>query len=85
MEENNHPQQPTPDQLLRLLDIQMAESRRKREAQATKSNTFRVLAMVIIVGGAALALWVLMYMLDEMRAAKNSEGADGSVTVESSR
>ncbi len=58
--------EPTPEQLLKILDIGMQTMRSKRGAQNTR-NTIRVvsiLLMLLILGG---ALAVLMYLLDDLR------------------
>jgi hypothetical protein len=84
MEETNHSQQPNAEQLLKLLDSQMAALRQKREVNSPNRNAVRVFSLCVIVFGAALALWVLSYMLDEMRPGK--AGAAGSeAEVESTR
>lgn len=67
MEENKKPDPPTPEQLLKLLDAQMVASRQRRESQGTNRTAVRIFLLGFIVVGAALALWVLMYMLEEMR------------------
>lgn len=58
------------EQLIKMLDIQLAASRNKRTAETSNRNAMRIFAIAFIVIGAALALWVLMYMLEEMRPEK---------------
>jgi hypothetical protein len=85
MEETNHSQQPTAEQLLKLLDTQLASMRQKREVESPSSrNALRVFSLCVIVFGAALALWVLMYMLDEMRPPK-PEATAAPAQVEGTR
>lgn len=59
--------QPDAEQLLKSLDLQLAESRGRREANAARRGTFRVVAIMIIVFGAAAALGILMFFLEDLR------------------
>ena len=83
MEADNKPQTPTADQLLQLLDIQLTATRERRTASESNRTTFRVLALAFIVIGAAVSLWVLMYVLEEMRPQKNNESAGTELPLES--
>ncbi len=69
------------EQLLKLLDVQLMASRQKRTELDSGRNSMRIFAIIFIVFGAAIALWVLMYMLEEMRPEK----APIHVDAESSR
>jgi heme/copper-type cytochrome/quinol oxidase subunit 2 len=69
--------QPTPEQLMKMLDMQMAASRQKRLGQGNGNrNIFRILSLVFIVVITMLAYWVLSYMLEQMRSQKNAEGPE---------
>ncbi len=85
MDETNHSQQPSAEQLLKVLDTQLAAMRQKREVDGSSNrNGLRVFSLCVIIFGAALALWVLMYMLDEMRPPK-PEATGNSAEVEGTR
>ena len=66
----NEKDQPTPEQLLKLLDVQMEASRRARDTRKESRASMRILSIGIIVVVAFVALWLLMMMLEEMRPAK---------------
>ena len=64
----------------------MAELRRKREVAPASRNGVRVFSLCVIIFGAALALWVLMYMIDEMRPPKpGPPGTSGETEIEAPR
>jgi hypothetical protein len=66
----NEKDQPTPEQLLKLLDAQMEVSRKSREGHKDSRTSMRILSIGIIVVVAFVALWLLMVMLEEMKPAK---------------
>jgi hypothetical protein len=68
----NEKDQPTPEQLLKLLDSQMEASRRARETRKDSGKSLPLLSIGIIVGIACVALWVLMMVLEEMRPPKSA-------------
>jgi hypothetical protein len=59
--------QPTPEQLLKMLDLQLEASRQARTNRKGSGNGMRVLSIAIILIATMAALWVLMTMLEEMR------------------
>ena len=56
-----------PEQLLKLLEMQVAEARARRSARETSRGKAGTVGIFVIVGGAALALWMLMLLLEQMR------------------
>ena len=68
----NEKDQPTPEQLLKLLDVQMEASRRARSTGKESRTSMRILSIGIIVVVAFVALWLLMMMLEEMRPSKSA-------------
>jgi hypothetical protein len=81
MDEKTKSEQPTPEQLLRMLDLQMTAMRERRSAQTPNRGPLRIFAVGIIVVGAALALWVLMYLLEDMRPAKEAPPVPAGETL----
>ena len=59
--------QPQAEQLLKLLEGQIAASRARRIAPDSSRSKAGLIGVIIIVGGAAFALWMLMVMLEQMR------------------
>lgn len=68
------PAEPTAEQLLKLLDIQLEQSRKRREALAGSRANYRVIAILVILLGAAAAFGVLMHLAEEMRSASHPAG-----------
>jgi len=68
----NEKDQPTPEQLLKLLDLQMETSRRARDTRKDSRASMRILSIAIIIVVAFVALWLLMMMLEEMRPPKEA-------------
>ena len=62
--------EPTPEQLLKLLELQLAETRLRRNATAGRRTTFRIVSVLILVLGAFGAVAVLMYMMEDLRASR---------------
>lgn len=60
-------QEANPEQLLKLLEQQVADARDRRTARETSRSKGGTIGLFIIVGGAAIALWMLMLLLDQMR------------------
>ena len=86
--DENKSAQPTPEQLLKLLDAQMNASRQQRAERESGRRTIQVVSIAVIAIGAAVALWVLMFMLEDMRPAKQGGRpvpADGGVSAEDTR
>lgn len=59
--------QPQAGQLLKLLEGQIAASRAQRATLASNRSKAGFLGVIIIICGAAFALWMLMAMLEQMR------------------
>ncbi len=67
------PVQQTPEQLARLLEIQLTAHRQKREKARGSRGLGLAIGVVFIVIAAAAALFILDHMLGELRG---SRGAD---------
>ncbi|MCX6980016.1 MAG: hypothetical protein NTV08_04590 [Verrucomicrobia bacterium] len=64
----NETRETNPEQLLKLLEMQVAMARERRAArEAGRSHAGKV-GLFIIVAGAAFALWMLTVLLDQMRS-----------------
>lgn len=63
----DHTQEANPEQLLKLLESQVAAARERRTARETSRSKAGTIGLFIIVGGAAVALWMLMMLLEQMR------------------
>lgn len=72
-------QDANPEQLLKLLEMQVTAARERRAARETGRRTVGTVGLIIIIGGAAFALWMLSLLLGQMRPARggNQENADG--------
>jgi hypothetical protein len=66
MNEEKTPQ-PEADQLLKVIEMQMAASRARRITRESSRSRTGVIGIVVIVVGAAVALWMLLIMLEQMR------------------
>ena len=60
-------QEANPEQLLKLLETQVSAARDRRAARETSRSKAGMIGLFIIVGGAAIALWMLMLLLEQMR------------------
>jgi hypothetical protein len=60
-------QEPNHEQLLKLLEMQVAAARERRAARETKRGNAGLIGLSIIVAGAAIALWMLTVLLEQMR------------------
>jgi len=60
-------QDANPEQLLKLLEAQVAIARERRAARETSRSKAGTIGLFIIVGGAAIALWMLLLLLEQMR------------------
>ena len=63
--------EPTPEQLLKILDLQMSKMRSKR-ANAESKMTIRVASILLVLTVAAGALFFLMTMLEDLRSQRAS-------------
>lgn len=72
-------QDANPEQLLKLIEMQVTAARERRAARETGRRTVGTVGLIIIIGGAAFALWMLSLLLGQMRPARggNQENADG--------
>ena len=82
--DENKTAQPTPEQLLKLLEAEINASRQRRVKDESSRRTIQVVSILVIVVGAAVALWVLISMLDDVRPAQrrgapNVTGQDAAV------
>lgn len=77
MNQDNSPQ-PQTEQLLKLLEVQIAASRSKRTSQNPSRGKTGLIGVILIVIGAAVALWMLMVMLEQMRPQHPGESAPTS-------
>jgi hypothetical protein len=74
MDETKTPQQ-TPEELLKLLDIQLQMQRAKRQRSAQNRTTMRLLGIFLIIGGGLVALLILQYAMSEF--GNRSRGSRG--------
>lgn len=58
--------EPTPEQLLKLLDVQIAMSRSRRKDTRRNRTAIAVGAILLIVVGALVAFLILQQMVSEM-------------------
>lgn len=66
------PPQPTPEQLLQMLDLQIKCAREMRGAKVSDKNhtiSLVVICFIIVIGMAAL--WLMISFLESMRPARN--------------
>ncbi len=63
--------EPTPEQLLKMLDLQMSKMRSKR-ANTESKMTIRVASILLVLTVAAGALFFLMTMLEDLRSQRAS-------------
>lgn len=69
--EENKTSQLTPEQLLKMLDIQMDTMRSKR-TQSSNRHTVRILSITLTLMILFGAIFVLMNMLDDLRGGRPS-------------
>ncbi|MEO6787790.1 MAG: hypothetical protein ABI318_16820 [Chthoniobacteraceae bacterium] len=60
-------QEPNSEQLLKLLEMQVAAARERRATRDAGRSKAGLVGIFIIAGGATIALWVLSLMLEQMR------------------
>ena len=58
--------EPDPDQIMRSLDVALAQARAKNSHGGTNRNTFRIVSIVVILVGLAAALAAMQYMASEL-------------------
>lgn len=77
----NETQESNPEQLLKLLEMQVAAARERRAArEAGRSHAGKV-GLFIIVAGAAFALWMLTVLLEQMRPENSERKENASVSA----
>lgn len=82
----NQTQETNPEQLLKLLEAQVAASRERRVARESGRGYAGSVGIFIIVAGAAFALWMLTVLLDQMRSQRGERNENaGSQAVERAR
>lgn len=69
----------TPEHLIKMLDLQMVMQRERRSRSGRNRVLFVVGALLFIVVGAGVALFVLMQMLSELRPLKRPTEARSTV------
>jgi hypothetical protein len=72
------PVQQTPEQLVKLLELQLGARRARREKSPASRAVGLTAGIVMILVGAAAALLVLQHLISDMRASGTAnEGANG--------
>jgi hypothetical protein len=61
------PADPTPEQLLRLLDVQILQQRARRRASSARRAAILMAGLLIILAGTAFALYALFSKLESAR------------------
>lgn len=69
----NQPTDATPDQLLRLLDVEIAKQRAKRQVGARSRLLFRAGGLILILGAMLAALALLQYLVTDLPRPTRSE------------
>jgi hypothetical protein len=67
--------EPTAEQLLKLLDMQLAESRQRRSVTSGRRTTFRIFSVLVLVLGTVAAVGLLLYLLEDLRSGRAVEDA----------
>lgn len=73
--------EPTPEQLLKILDLQMSKMRNKR-ANTESKMTIRVASVLLVLTVAAGALFFLMTMLEDLRSQRASGVQNTGINAE---
>jgi hypothetical protein len=71
---SDNTQEPNSEQLLKLLETQVAAARASRLVRENRQSKAGMVGLFIIVGGAAIALWVLLLLLEQMRPQSGERG-----------
>jgi hypothetical protein len=58
--------EPTPEQLLQVLESELAMHRARRQRSSTNRTAWRVGGVLLILGGAIAALLILQYAMSEI-------------------
>ena len=78
----NEKEQPSPEQLLKMLDLQMQTSRQARAGRSENRSSTRILIISILLLVMMGALWALMVIFEDMRSEKAARD-HGPVPTES--
>jgi hypothetical protein len=62
----NRSAQPTPEQLLQLLELELAAQRARRRKTSAKKTAWRIFGILLILIGAIAALLILQYAMNEL-------------------
>jgi TRAP-type C4-dicarboxylate transport system permease small subunit len=65
---------PTPEPLMKLLDLQIAAQRAKRKETPGRRTTMIAVALVVIIAGALLAFLILQQMVADLPPPGTSDG-----------
>ncbi len=76
----NETRETNPEQLLKLLEMQVAAARERRAAREQGRSHAGTIGIFIIVAGAAFALWMLTVLLDQMRPQHGERKENASAT-----
>jgi hypothetical protein len=71
----NKSAQPTPEQLMKLLDLQIAASRAKRKESPKRRSNVAVIGILIIILGIGVALLFLQQMVADLPPAAHGTNA----------
>ena len=74
-------QDANPEQLLKLLEVQVAAARQRRATHETSQRKAGTIGLFIIIGGAALALWILTLLLEQMRPQRGERTEKAAATA----
>ena len=78
---SDHTQEANPEQLLKLIETQVAAARSLRAARETSRGKAGTIGLFIIVGGAAIALWILLLLLEQMRPQHAEHRGNASAAI----
>ena len=67
-------QEPNSEQLLKLLETQVAAARERRMARESGRGKAGTIGLFIIIAGAAFALWMLTLLLENVRPQRGENG-----------
>jgi hypothetical protein len=75
---SDNTQEPNSEQLLKLLEAQVAAARARRAERETSRSKAGAIGLFLIIGGAMIALWMLMMLLEQMRPERGGRGNSAS-------
>jgi hypothetical protein len=71
----NRSSDPTPEQLLQLLEMELSTKRAKRQRTSANRTAWRIGGILLMLGGAIAALLILQYAMTELTSREGKEGA----------